>query len=261
MSSTDNSADREDNADDWDFYPCLVDDQAASISVNLRYEREGPSVRADTFYWLRIQMKDADQHGMGSAVEADALFSLQAALVEGAGAHDLIYVGRLRSHGRWELAFYGPSNCASALNVLACEAELDGRPFEVLSQPDGAWGYYRKFLLPDEERRQWMRDRRVVDVLQDHGALLSTPRRVDHWVYFRSAVSRQAFIDDATRVGFALQDTSDDHDSARPFGVQVFRTDAVELEHIHSVVMELFALAQRHVGDYDGWECPVEADE
>ncbi|MDX2088420.1 MAG: DUF695 domain-containing protein [Kofleriaceae bacterium] len=261
MSSADDSRDSEDNSDDWDFYPCRVDDQAASIFLNLRYEREEPPARADTLYWLRIHMKDADHHGMGSSAEADVLFPVEDTLVERAAAQELVYVARLRSHGRWELTFYGPSNCASALSVVAGETELDGRQFEVLSQPDGRWGYYRDFLLPDDERRQWMQDRRVVDVLQDHGDRLSTPRRVDHWIYFRSSESRQAFIEAATPLGFALQGSSDHDDSARPFGVQMFRTDAVDLEHIHSVVMELFALAQRHTGDYDGWECPVEADE
>lgn len=99
MSSADNDHDGEENSDEWDFYPCRVDDHAASIYLNLRYEREAPSVGADTLYWLRIHMKDAEHHGMGSSVEANSLFPVEDALTEGAGAHDLVYVGRLRSHG------------------------------------------------------------------------------------------------------------------------------------------------------------------
>ena len=47
---------------------------------------------------------------------------------------------------------------------------------------------------------------------------------------------------------------------ALPFGAQVYRTDAVELDHIHEVVMELVELAQAQGGDYDGWECGVVRD-
>jgi regulator of RNase E activity RraB len=35
--------------------------------------------------------------------------------------------------------------------------------------------------------------------------------------------------------------------------------DSVELEEIHAVVTMLTALAERHGGDYDGWETLVEA--
>ncbi len=50
-------------------------------------------------------------------------------------------------------------------------------------------------------------------------------------------------------------------DEAEPdsFCARVSRVDHVDLESIHRVVMTLVAAAKRHGGDYDGWECPVEA--
>lgn len=248
-------SDDDDGDDDWDFYPCVVEDRPASIFLNLRYERGRPPSSSNTLYWLRIQMSDAAEHGMGNGPEAEALYPCEDAMTASAADLGLVFVGRLRNSGDWQITFYGPAGHRGALDELAREAELGGRSFETGSKPDPEWTYFREFLMPNAERRQWMQDRRVVDVLEEHGDVHSIPRRIDHWAYFRTPDARQAFVQDLVPEGFALEGTADD---AQAFGAQVFRTDTVELDHIHEVVMKLFKLADQHGGDYDGWECPVE---
>ncbi len=203
-------------------------------------------------------MLDVADHGMGSALEAEALYPLEDALIAAATNLGLVYVGRLRNDEAWQLTFYGTPDHLDALNALAQEADLGGRQFQTGSKPDGDWTYYREFLMPNAERRQWMQDRRLLDVLDEQGDVHSTPRRVDHWAYFATAASRQAFVHDATREGFALESAPDEADGPRAFGAQVFRIDTVDLEHIHEVVMKLFKIAETHGGYYDGWETPVE---
>lgn len=252
-----NMSDDSEQSDEWDFYPCRVDDGPASIFLNLRYEQETPS-SADRLYWLVIYMLDGDEHAMGSRAEAEALFPLEDEIIGAAESLGLVYVGRLRNQGKWQLTFYGGGDQDEALETLARDANLGGRVVETGSQPDHEWSYYHEFLLPDSERRQWMSDRRLVEVLEEHGDRHSTPRRVDHWSYFGSAAARDAFIEDAKREGFAVESAPDDADRPEPFGAQLFRTDVVDLEHIHDVVMKLSDLAIAHGGDYDGWETLVE---
>jgi hypothetical protein len=64
-------SDEDDDGDDWDFYPCVVDDRPASIFLNLRYEHTRPSSLADTLFWLRIHMLDPADNGMGSSAEGE----------------------------------------------------------------------------------------------------------------------------------------------------------------------------------------------
>ena len=240
---------------EWEFYPCVVDHRPASIFVNLSHEHARPTSSTSTRYWLRIQLSDAAPHGMGASSEADALFPPEDAITASVVDVGLLFVGRLRSNGSWDLTFYGPAGRDDALNAIAREADLGGRSFVTGSKPDPEWTYYREFLLPDAERRQWMQDRRVVEAFEEHGDVHSIPRRVDHWAYFRAPTWRRAFVRDASEQGFTLEGTSD---APHNFGVQVFRTDSVELDHIHQVVMTLFKLADHHGGYYDGWEAPVE---
>jgi Regulator of ribonuclease activity B/Family of unknown function (DUF695) len=237
--------------DEWEFYACVVDNQPASIFLNLRYEHARPA--ADTLYWVRIHMLVPSSLGMGSAGEAEALREPEAALLAAAAQLAFVYVGRLRTAGTWELAFYSAPDRVGEIDSLARRAELGGRTVEVDSKPDPDWSYYREFLLPDAERRRWIQNRRLVFTLRQHGDVVATPRRVDHWAYFETATARDAFVQSVTRDGFALDQVLD----GDSFGAQVFRTDSVELDHIHDVEMTLVELAEQHGGEYDGWETEI----
>lgn len=246
-------------ADDrWDFYPCHIDNVAASIFLNLRYDDERPPEDATTLYRIRLPMAEPEDHGMGSAAEALAMNALEDDMVQRAEAGGLLYVARIRSRAEWELVFYGPAGCTEAFQSLR-DVFGERRTYaDVRSDP--TWGFYREFLLPDDERRQWMDDRRVVQALADRGDDHASPRRVDHWARFATAEARDRFVRAAQDVGFALQRAAEIESDTRPFGAQLYRSDPVELEHIHDVVMELVELAAQDDGDYDGWETSVETE-
>lgn len=255
----------DDEADDWDFYPCLVDGTPASIFLNVGLEEVAPIVAAATRFRVRIRMRDADEHGMGSAAEATALHGVEDHLVQAAVVPGLRYVGRLRHQGQWELVFYGAAAQEAALAAAVASLEaLDGRDVDVDVSDDAAWVYYTEFLLPDAERRQWMKDRRLVAVLEEHGDVGETPRRVDHWAYFPSVDARARFLAAAKAEGFVGEIEPDAPAAAAPaasppYCAHVYRLDAAELAYIHDVVMGLVELAEEQGGDYDGWETSVEA--
>lgn len=246
-----------DSGDAYEFYPCLVDDAPASIYVNLRFEQE-PLAGADTHYGVTIQMLEPGPYGIGTADEGDAVNAIEETLIAQVRERGLVYVGRLRSRGEWEVTFYGADGHLETLRAIARDASVGGRRAAARSQHDRDWTYYRELLLPDAERRQWMDDRRLVQVLRDQGDALRTPRRVDHRAHFASAQARDAFVAAITGKGFALEVASQDEARERPFGAHVFRTDCIELDHIHDVVMTVVDAAILHGGEYGGWTTSIE---
>ena len=241
--------------DAFEFYPCLIDGKPASIFVNVRFEAAHPE-GADTRYQIGIRMRDAGPHGIGTADEAEALNAFEEKLIAELAAQGLLYAGRVRSDGIWEITFYGPADREAIVHAAA--AAVPDHSFDVLFQRDVEWQYYVELLLPDAERLQWISDRRLVTVLREQGDVATTPRRVDHWAYFATADARDAFVVTAIANGFVLEEASSDPEHERPFGAQVYRTDPVELDHIHDVVMILVDAAEEHGGDYDGWETSIE---
>jgi hypothetical protein len=244
------------DAGEYAFYPCVVDGAPASIYLDMRYEHVAPPAGAHTRYSIAVRMRDAGPPGVGTAEEAEALNTAEEALIARAAGLGLVYVGRLRNRGEWDVTFYGPPGREVRLRDAA-GTYVDDREVIVHVHDDPQWRYYFELLLPDAERRQWIDDRRVVQVLKEHGDVLGAPRRVDHFASFGSAGARDAFVQAAATAGFALADASHDEPAERPFDAHVYRDDPVELDHIHDVVMILVDAAAEHRGSYDGWEAGI----
>lgn len=256
MSDADGDAD---DTGEWDFYYCRVDDAPASVFLNFQYQQERPPL--DTLYYAGLQMLDPADHGMGGPEDAEALWALEDAITTSAAGAGFTYVGRLRNKGDWQLTFYGDAGKEAALEEVVVRALADAdRGYRIGSQADAEWGYYDEFLMPDAERWQWIMDRRVVQQLEGSGDQLDTPREVDHFIHFADADARDAFGRAAAELGFRIEALDPDQTNELPFGMSVHRNDAVNLNHIHDVVMTLSDLADENAGDYDGWGCVLVPD-
>ena len=244
--------------DKWDFYLCKVDQRPASIILNFWFEDRLPIAEAPVLYWCAITIKEPGDHGMGVGDDAEQLRAIEDALNLAAGRHGLYPVGRLRNSGIWQITYYGPAG-VDIQSLSAAQLEREGREFRIGASDDPEWKYFKDFLLPDEERRQWMADSKVVAALQRSGDPLTQTRRVDHWIYCTSQESRDALRTELEEQRFTVQSEWEDHEHSneRPYALQVYRDDSVELEKIHAVIMELVKQAQAVGADYDGWETPV----
>jgi hypothetical protein len=239
------------DGDELEFYPCLVDGAPASIYVNLRFE-DAPPADHDTRYTIAILMLERGEHGIGTEAEANELNLVEEALMVRAHALGVTYVGRLRTRGVWEITFYGPRGHLAPLRTLATERAADRRVAAIM-RPEAAWTYYRELLLPDAERRRWMDDRRIVQILSEHGDRLSTPRRVDHHLSFPTVGTRDSFVTAVRAAGFLVDVTGDALD------LRVHRVDPIELDHIHDVIMTLVDAATQVGGHYERWEAGIES--
>ncbi|CAN5740293.1 hypothetical protein BH11MYX2_BH11MYX2_18520 [soil metagenome] len=239
------------SADEYDFYPCPVDGAPASIYVNLRFENE-PIAGSDTLYTVAIRMRDQGEHGIGSSDEGAALNLVEEAVIARGTALGVTYVGRLRTAGIWEIVLYGPADHLTALQTSAADHAGDRR-IEARSIRDPDWSYYKELLLPDAERLQWMDDRRMVQILAEQGDRLPIPRRVDHRLAFPTAEARDAFVAAVITAGFRADVSDGDHTA------HVYRTDSIELDHIHEVVMTLIDAAAPHHGRYERWQAGIQS--
>ena len=155
-------------SDAFELYPCLVDDAPASIYVNVLYEHGAPDADHDTRYTIAIWLREHGEHGIGTAEEGLAVNQIEEGVIAEARQHAIIYVGRVRTRGIWEIVLYGQPGHADVLRACASERAA-GRRVEVRAVDDARWTYYRELLLPDAERRQWIDNRRMVQILSEQG--------------------------------------------------------------------------------------------
>jgi regulator of RNase E activity RraB len=242
---------------EWEFYLGKMDENIASFFLNFWYEDRAPLRGFSELGCVSIKMKSPGSFGMGTDTDFEALRQLDndisGALFKRIGSH---FVGRIRSGGQWNLYYYSRPGSGFEEIVRKVMSELPAYEYKLITKTDPDWDFYRKTLLPDAEKKQWLKDRLVVEKLKENNDDLSKPRPVDHFAYFISRKDREAFITAIGKLGFVIANRTDGKGDIL-FGVEFKRTDPVNLDAIHTVVMKLKQLAERHNGEYDGWGTQV----
>lgn len=243
-------------SDDWEFYPCRVDDRPASISFDDGLFPDTPQAGRPWLLTVRLPLRSPRPDGLPDGTEEAALGPWEERLLIALAAScDAVHVGRLQTDGARELFFYAPAADGFEAAVDALAPAPAGYASSLQADHDPGWRQYREFLYPGRAYRRWIEDRRIVDVLVDEGDPLDRPRPVDHWAYFPTAAQRDAFAAAAEAQGFAWRPTQVDAEAAP--GAHLTRDDPVHLAHIHGVSSTLVRLAEAHGGEYDGWETPI----
>jgi len=243
----------------WDSYFVEIEDRKASVFVDL--DPPPPAVVEALPFVLsvRILLRSPGSHGLMTDAEFETLSALEDDL-EAITAEQLRgrYVGRYTHDGKRTFVVYVPSE-DTAHAALTGHFETRGYKTEAWIEADANWQKYHGWLYPIPEEMQTIEDRRALEALAERGDVHSIPRDVDHWIYFESAADRASFLNDVLGEGFTVRSQWDDDEVAgRPFGVQVFRHQIVDFDTLAWTVRDLFRRAERHSGDYDGWETSIE---
>lgn len=169
-----------------------------------------------------------------------------------------VFCGRITTDGRREFYYYAPLSEKLDRTVEDTFSQFPGYEFDCGCKENAAWTQYLEVLYPSEESRQWMENRKVLDVLEREGDTLQAPRHVWHWIYFRCDADRELFVAAVTPLEYRLQSRPDRKDKEYAKGVCIVRFQSVKWHEIDDAVIELFRLARTHRGEYDGWETQVQ---
>jgi regulator of RNase E activity RraB len=97
----------------------------------------------------------------------------------------------------------------------------------------------------------------VLNVLEEHGDTLKPVRDVHHWIYFKTNNDRRLFAEEALQLGYTVENQSEDLTQEFPLGIQITRDQSVTPDEIDEAVLQIFRLAKKLNGQYDGWETQV----
>jgi hypothetical protein len=242
-------------SDRWDFYLCRVNEQLASIFVDLAIAEEAPLPALPYLGYVRVYLQEPREDGLADESEFEMLSAIEdrvtAALCEDGGA---LYVGRTTSAGVRVFFFY--TNRPTKWEALAgaVTRRFPGYEFESGAREDAAWATYLDFLFPNAEQRERMQNRRLCESLRQGGDPLTAPRDIEHWASFASAAEREIFVEQARQLGFALRRLIEPDAEGKPFTAQIYRRDLPDLGGIDEVTLPLFRLARDCSGVYEGWD-------
>ncbi|SFG67242.1 DUF695 domain-containing protein [Pontibacter chinhatensis] len=245
---------------DWEFHFRSVDSKPGSIAVDLGLAKVAPLAHQPNLLKVSIQMTNPRPDGLSSLQETILLQNIEDDLEDALGQKcGATYAGRLTCGGHRKVYFYLGEPNGYAEHVQEVMQQYNSHAYTLKLIPDKDWNRYFNFLYPEPEQLQSIQNRKVVEELESNGDDLSKARQVDHWIYFKTEADRAAFLQSIAKENYSLV-TSDYLASSEdyPHRLHISRTDKVDHQSIDKAVMYLRRLAQRHNGDYDGWETSIE---
>ena len=245
---------------DWDFYLCEVEGKPASVFLDLGVAADAPLARFPFAAVLRLSLLSPSADGLSSRDEFDALTAIEDALAAHLVSRSTTYVGRITSDGRRDFHFYTAAERGWNEQVAAVLAEFPTYRFRCVVESDPDWNTYFETLSPSDEDRERIQNRRTCAALQAQGDRLETPRPIEHWAYFRKSKPRQAFIDQATALGYRIDELIDPEEKGEPYAVRLCCDGIPSLRGIDEITLPLFRAARECGGQYDGWETQLVSD-
>src|SRR6185503_3201335 len=190
-------------SDDWNFYRCRVDDEPASIFLDMGIRQSAPVRGFDTAAYLRLWMNDPRPDGLSSQEEFDTLVAIEDALKAEIEPGDMtIYVGRNTSSGRRDFFFYTRDGDAFRASASAALANFAAYKAEIGMRPDADWDVYFNFLYPNDNEKQRMSNRDVVEALRREGDNVQKPRQIDHLILLADREQADAVAKAVAGLGF-----------------------------------------------------------
>lgn len=245
----------------WDWYACTLHGRDAIVQVDLAHATRAPVPGLGVLCWVVVPLQAPLPNGLAAPGETPRLAALEEALVpELTRELQAAYVARATTHGRRELYFYARD--AERLGACARTA-LTAFPeyaVDVGARPDETWSHFLGVLMPGPHELQLMHTREQLRELQRRGDR-GGERPIRHFAYFADWQSRQRFGQWARDQGFACADLAVAEGPApgRPFGCRLERADLPDEAGLTALVTALSDKAQELGGEYDGWECDVDA--
>lgn len=208
--------------------------------------------------YVRLYMNQPRSDGLSNQEEFDALNDIEKALETDLCGDDSGYVGRNTSGGCRDFYFYVSTAENWQSKVDRALSAFKNYDYDTGTHQDAEWSTYLNFLLPGKVDRQKIENRRVCEALERHGDKLVQGREIDHWSYFQSAEAVDSFLEEVKADGFQVRHRPVGDEGELRFGAQVWRFDLPSFANIDGVTLPLLEATERHGGEYDGWECPVE---
>lgn len=242
---------------DWDFYFCHIEDQPASIRVDLGLARHAPLEGLNILIGVRLPLLNPDEYGLVPREEFDAVSAVEDALESGLSGGGARYAGCVTTGGMREFFLYGGGDTDWEVRAAECLAAFPGYACDVRLGEDAEWGLYFNVLYPSREDMSIIMNNRVRRQLDEQGDIQERPREIDHFLYFPSREAAEAAAQKAREGGFSVPENgiTENEGERSVWGLRLTRVDPVV--DINEITAGLLEMAQELDGDYDGWGCSV----
>jgi len=243
--------------EDWDNYVISVNNRPVSVVVNLGLKEKAPLKERPFAVILRTKYTDTDPNGFPapeiSGVMDSIEFALEAKLKSSLGA---VYAGRFTQRGLREFYFYALDTTQYLATCASVMDKFKAFPWLCKAVQDKAWSNYFEVLYPSPNELEKIENRRIIETLKEKGDPLTTERKIEHLLYFKSVAGRQSFLKALEMTGVSIDEMPAEKTEWGDYGfrLKISRTDLPDLLTMNKITISLREQAVKYNGIYGGWQ-------
>lgn len=232
-----------------------------SVTLNMDVVNHAPKKDLPFVLITGVTVKNCSKDGFPNPEEFDRLYAVSDRIqAEVAKLSKMEHVGTFTYQcERLYYIYLSDTTKIRELLIKLYKSDFSNYTYYLNIRNDVEWEGYLKFLYPSDEIQEYMSNDKVIIQLSKAGDKLTTARKVDHWLYFPTEKDRNTFESIAIADGFKIEGKQK-IDTAKPYLLQISRTDKVDHESINPVTMTLRKKAKKLNGEYDGWETFIVKD-
>lgn len=244
-------------SDVWNFYLTQTHPEPGIVFLDLGLKAEVPLDGFDYVVVLEVELTRLRDNGMPEPSELERLNELEDYMMESLPAETAVFIARKTLAGRRDFYFYSSNATLAEQLISQAMAGFPEYQFELRSSADPMWTTYEE-LYPNAREVQTINNHEVISALKSSGDALLPPRKITHWMYFRTDNDRARFCQALAATGFRLSHETETIPGREfPYGQVVEHQGSVDVESIDEAVLQLYDLTREYDGDYDGWETVV----
>ncbi len=243
---------------EWASYFCRVNDNPATIRLNLALAKIAPIEEYGSRIWFSVKLLNPDENGFPTREEYPGICRIEDDVVKVFEQKGDIFAGAVKSNGTFDMYIYSKNADGYDDAIRSVMARHADYLYATDCGEDAEWSDYFDFLYPAEYEYQTILNGRVLMGLEQHGDNPELEREVDHWIYFATEKDRDNFIEKAEGSGYrVLSKENLEEEDENPYQLNISRQDNTLPGNVNEYVWELICLAKESNGSYDGWGCPI----
>lgn len=242
----------------WSVYLANYENGIGSTYLRMDLKKEAP-INSFDYLVIFTSNYEGSEDGMPDNEQLSTLYSIQDSLITTFDKQHPkhYYVGSfMHDNTRSEYFYVKDTLTVRPMITNLMKKGFKNASYNVKIQNDDAWKCYLDFMYPSEEMQHYMADRDVVMRMQDLGDNSAIPRKVEHWLFFKSKEASDAFMKELN-TEFEISFEGASKNKAFPYELRIWNTANVILEQINATTTKLRILAEKHQGEYDGWETTI----
>lgn len=246
----------QDNGDYWEAYLAQYDKGAGSTLVNMSLKENAPFREFPFLLSARVKINLCSAEGLPEQNGWDNLYKISDKIKAEIDSRMPSKAPGVFTYQCWRTDYYYIKDTIGLRQQLTAVFRdfFPGQEYEIEFRSDSSWQAYLTFLYPNEETIEYISNEKVLSQLMESGDKLIKPRKIDHWLYFKTETGRREFISYATEQGFKIESQETSQNKELKFSLRLSRTDKVDIKSISAITLQLKRKARQYDGDYDGWE-------